>query len=321
MSLFNYFSNCLPSLLTSSKKAVELNTSNIDSVPLDQYIEYYNSNFDYSKEYDSKEHYSDIDGVIPFKESYPTIRVYGHGWDPTDSDNELTYPSYKKVNSLNMDLAYISALSTRSPYIECEDDDVSKNVELLDWCRIPNMLISICDFKNALPHNFKFGIYDYDNDTGNELYINNWWLETMGQCSVFTLKELVCNLNEYYQDGYNLELHMGRMSLLEFKGTDMPDYVQFSDMANELMYEYSKDNINFVYLPRIPYIDNNSIDDNYSIITQLDDLMLDSKKLDWDYYDYQNDMAYLEKHFINSDINYTSDISDISSDTSDEETY
>jgi hypothetical protein len=191
----------------------------------------------------------DHDGIEDVDE-YPVIRVYGHGWDPSNNNSELSHPSYKKVSSVNLDVAWISALTNRVPYIECEGDDVSKNVELLDCQCVPNMVISISDFKDEPPHNYKFGIYELYSD-GSEGYINYWWLEELGQCSVFTLKELVRELNVYYPDGYNLELHMGRQPLMEFDGLRLPNYVQYSDMVNELMYEYSLEHPSFLYLPRI----------------------------------------------------------------------
>lgn len=191
---------------------------------------------------------------------YPVIRAYGHGWDPTEDDSELEYPSYKKVSSNYTDMCCISALKHRGPYIECEGDDVSENVEWLAWDKIPNMIISIFDFKDEPPNSYKFGLYELLQD-GSEINFNEWWLSERGQSGVFTLKELVYELNMYYPNGYYLELHMGRTPLFEFNNTDLPYHIKYSDMTNDVLYEYSLDHPSFDYLPKINYYQEHVFDD------------------------------------------------------------
>lgn len=183
--------------------------------------------------------YEDYDENYDY-DKYPIIRLFGHGWDPSKSDEELVNPSWKKVNSIDLDVAWVYSLPYRSAYIEFPEDNVSDNVEQLDSNLVPNMMISISDFKginskyNSL---YKFGIWEVTNSI--ETDITNGWLHE--GTSVFTLREIIRHLNVLYPNGYHLELHMGRNNLSEFKSCELPDYVQYSDEATQMLYEHTNE--------------------------------------------------------------------------------
>lgn len=210
-----------------------LNSSGIEKEPVEESDdeEVYNNNSsssDSSSEFDEDEEMEEV--------TYPTIQIFGHGWDPSDSDEELGYPSYKKVLStdVGIDMVEVYGLGHRGPYIECVDDDLSKNVTYMDYNTIPNLLISIADFKDSYNLSvFNFGILINGQD------VTKNWLEH--NTSFFTLKEFIQAYNTVYTDGYYLEVHTGRVPLNKLDMSMLPSYVIKTPMADEVIYEYNKE--------------------------------------------------------------------------------
>ena len=208
MQLFTHYLNqCMPNGLLPN-----LRSSYTETVFQEQ--DDYDEDYDYDK--------------------YPIIRIFGHGWDASKDNQDLKNNSWKRVNAIDIDLAWVYGLPERTPYIECEGDFVSENVVGYDYDMVPNMLISISDFKNMPKYTpFKFGIWEVTNTT--EIDITNRWTEE--NTSIFTLREIIRFLNNIYPNGYHLELHMGRNHATEFDEEKMPEYVQYSKEAEQyLMY-------------------------------------------------------------------------------------
>lgn len=205
MQLFkHYLNHCMPSGLFSS----ELQPTLVEEKDYDE-------NYDYDK--------------------YPIIRIFGHGWDASKDDEDLMNNSWKRVNAIDLDLAWVYGLPERTPYIEFEDDDVSDNVVDYEENMVPNMLISISDFKYMPKYTpFRFGIWEVTNTT--EINITHRWLQE--NTSIFTLRDIVRFLNNIYPEGYHLELHMGRNPVHDFDENKIPEHVQYSEEAEQYL-EYA----------------------------------------------------------------------------------
>jgi hypothetical protein len=252
---------CLPSNLLTKPVETDAFTQTqhqenitFDSNDSDNYSYFHNQDLEnIATEWTATSEYTELDwDYNQYEEArpedeLPLIRLFGHGWDPSFNDSELETPSYKKVSQSELDVAWIYAIQNRVPYIECIDDDVSHNVELLDWEKTPNMLINISGFKSdPVSSKFKFGLYEltYDCDWNViEKCLTGKWLET--NTSNFTLKDMVRYLNQKYPNGYILELHMGREPLVLFKDDVFPDYVQKSRLATETLFEYALEHPDF----------------------------------------------------------------------------
>jgi hypothetical protein len=231
---------------------------------------------DYIKEEYPEEEYTE--------DEKPLIRLFGYGWDPSLNDSELETSSYKKVPKSELNIGWVYGIPNRTPYIECADDDVSDNVELLDWDKTPNLLINISGFKDELiSPNYKFGFYEmtYDSEWNLvEKNITSKWLQD--NTSLFTLTDVIRYLNQEYNDGYYLELHMGRNPITLYKDSLFPFYVQNSELANEILYNNymsykskKSKNLEWEYIP----LKLSDFEDNWETLSETSDDDSDDESL------------------------------------------
>jgi hypothetical protein len=245
MSLFNYFKGCLPSIFLPRQDLSSCVNNDVDMIDKSICDE------------DDKD--------------YPIIHVFGHGWDPTDDDHSLYAAGYKKVSSGDIDNVWLYGLEYRGPYIECADDNTDDNVVRFDNHKVPNLLISLADFKGSVASKlYRFGIWCDNVDQTSK------WLEQ--NTSIFTLKDLVRSYNEVYPDGYYLELHVSRIPLREFDYTKLPSYVQYTVTANEMVHEYSTEEWRKYYDNNDKYSNSLSMSDGSESVEVVYDPVFDSDK-------------------------------------------
>lgn len=223
MTFYNPFTQCLPDLSSllagMSNETLHDEPNTVQVSPNDsQPVENPNSTVNESV------------GEFPLYNK-PVIRVFGHGWDPTDSDDDLMYPGFQKVSPLLLDGVEVYGLGHRNIYVECQDDDPDVQVVKLPTESVPNLMVSIANFKDTFNSDkYKFGIWmDNVNYTPQ-------WLECY--MSVFTLRELLVHFNQLLPRGYYLQLNTSRVPLRQFDAYQLPKYVGYTTQTNDYLREY-----------------------------------------------------------------------------------
>lgn len=211
---------------------------------------------------------SELDDSL-YSDYYPTVQVFGHGWDPTVNDDELIYPGIAKVTSGELDVTEIYGLRDRvkyNPNLSNYDDVIT----FWEYDNVPNLLISTKNLLSNLSSTATMGFYVNGIDYTTKF-------QQQGISDVVTLKEIVRFLNRYFPEGYYLELHTDRTTIKDFS-FDLLHYTTIvSPSADELVYEMkgqSSAGLFNLYPPVDSYQDLNIQPIDWSEYYKLNDVLL-----------------------------------------------